>query len=201
MLWRSGDRPVDDEVCNACQLVGSGEEIAGCIQAIDYAGLDDCGIQNAQLCCYSQVSGEDCLGNDLFWLFFSCAGPTCDDNRTCDGITPTTPATTPSPAMTTAPAVAAADATVAPVEAGFMTAAPSAAADALTEPPVARDTVTPEPTTAAERAIDTSSAPTTAEEAEDADANSTNGAGPGLSRSSPAGLVLAGLVAVAALVV
>eukprot|EP00752_Nemacystus_decipiens_P004309 g3938.t1 len=217
----------DDATCIACVFdSGSDPALSECLGAIDYTAAD-CDTQTAYMCCFSAVSGEDCLGNDVFWEYLRCPafdfapGQTCD-TRTCDGAaagggTPTTPAMTPAPAAdgveTIAPSVTVGD-TVAPAEAGFMTAAPSSATD--TQAPASEETLeptptpeggeggvdggaTPEPTSTAERAISTTEGPTTAGEAEDTDASGNNGAGLGVSRS-PMGLVVAGLVAVLAAV-
>lgn len=217
-------RPVDDETCAACLAV-DGEILSECALAIDFTNLDACEGQAANLCCFNEATGLDCVGNDAFWDYFTCGGVdlACDE-RTCGagtgvgGGTPPTPSTTaatPAPAAdvpeTVAP-TATADGTVAPAEAGSMTAAPNSASflssEDTPEPTPATEggggggdgVTTLEPTSAAERAITITAAPTTAGEAEDTDASGTSGAGLGVSRSPAVGLVAAGLVIVVALV-
>lgn len=91
---------VDDTTCNEC-LTTDLTALSECFGAIDYYG-DACSAQVATMCCYSEGSGNDCLGNDAFFEYFQCPGvgldPSCD-TRTCDGATGG--GTSPTPSTTT----------------------------------------------------------------------------------------------------
>lgn len=100
-------RAGDDPVCAGCDLATQ-DEVNDCVRdtPTDWIGVDDCASQNRLMCCYNQVTGLDCSGNDRWYFEFRCGRNSCsEDNRVCDG--GTADETSPAPTTTTpAPTIA-----------------------------------------------------------------------------------------------
>lgn len=99
-------RSGDDPVCAGCDLATQ-DEVNDCVRdtPTDWVGVDNCASDNRLMCCYNQVTGLDCTGNDRWYFMFICGRSSCgEDSRVCDG--GTAGETSPAPTITTlAPAI------------------------------------------------------------------------------------------------